>query len=361
MRILFITNSDINDHTFGGGKGAKSCYSLLCKIGKTDILVIKKKSSVSSAISILQGFYPPLTKKEINRTKRVCGYRKYDMVFLNTSVYGGIAKALKKEFRTIPILSMFQNCELDYNAVRFAGKRGIKSRIYSKLVKESEAMTLKYCDYNAVLSKRDAVRLMQIYGVQADGIHPLFIKDEALAEDLNGYDGSERYCLLFGPNVQPNAEGARWFVKNVSRYLKIRTVIAGRGMDELAQELKHDRVDVAGYVEDIHELYRKAYCVCIPLFHGGGMKVKTIEAMMFGKTIFGTSEAFSGFGDDHKKAGCLCNTPEEFIRAVNGFVQSGVGSINRQSRELYEQKYSEKAALDRMRSIVVKTVKRCGG
>ena len=93
MDILFITNTDINDCTFGGGKGARSCYELLCRIGKTDIQVIKKQSSFCSALSVLQGYYPPLTGKEIEKTKRACRKKKPDVVFLNTSVYGAIAKA----------------------------------------------------------------------------------------------------------------------------------------------------------------------------------------------------------------------------------------------------------------------------
>lgn len=352
MRILFITNSDINDHAFGGGKGAKSRYELIRKIGKTDICIIKKRSSFLSFISILQGYYPPLTKQEITKVKKICGSREYDIVFLDTSVYGGIAKELKKQFHTLPVFVMFQNCELDYNAVRFIAEKSIKSRIYRRLVKKSEAMTLKYCDYSAAFSERDAARLKKIYGAKTDYILPLFIKDEANPEDLQVYGGSDQYCLLFGPNTPPNAEGVKWFVENVSPYIKIRTLIAGNGMDAMAQQLKRDNVEVAGYVDDIHELYRKACCVCLPQFSGGGMKVKTIEAMMFGKTVFGTSEAFSGYGDDYQEVGYVCNTSEEFIRAVSEFLKSGTQNINIRSREIYEKKYSEKAALQNMRDVL---------
>ncbi len=32
-----------------------------------------------------------------------------------------------------------------------------------------------------------------------------------------------------------------------------------------------------------------------PIFVGGGMKVKTCEALMYGKNIIGTSESFEGY------------------------------------------------------------------
>ncbi len=117
-------------------------------------------------------------------------------------------------------------------------------------------------------------------------------------------------------------------------------------------------MDVAGYVENIHELYQKACCVCLPLFSGGGMKVKTIEAMMFGKKIFGTKEAFSGYGKIDKEAGIQCDTPEEFIRAVNSFVQSAESNFCIRSRELYEEKYSQEASFLRMRRMLSDITKR---
>lgn len=358
MNILFLTNADVNDCSYGGGKGARSCYELICKIGETDIQVIKKKTSFSSIISIMQGLYPPLTRKEIKNLKKICGKKKYDIVFLNTSVYGTAAKALKKEFPLLPIFSMFQNCELDYNAVRFIGEKGIKSRIYKMLVRKSEAMTLRYCDYNAVFSKRDAARLKKIYGIRIDFVLPLFIKDEACREDLTEYTGADSYCLLFAPNTPPNAEGVKWFVKNVSPYIKIRTMVAGNGMDVLAQDLQHENVTITGYADDIHKLYKKAHCVCLPQFNGGGMKVKTIEAMMFGKAIFGTKEAFSGYENNQKEIGYLCNTPDEFIKAINNFVQSENGTFQKRSREIYEAGYSEQAAFSRMQRVILNVIRK---
>ena len=354
MNILFLTNADIKDCFYGGGKAARSCYELICKIGKTDIKVIKKKTSLSSVISILQGFYPPLTRKEIEKTKKICRQKKYDIVFLNTSIYGAAAKALKKEFPEIPVFVMFQNCELDYNEVRFSGKKSIKSSIYKILVKKSEAMTLKYGDYHAAFSKRDAARLKNLYGAGTDYILPLFLKDEADRQDLEEYAGSDSYCLLFGPNTPPNLEGAEWFAKNVSPCLKIKTVIAGKGMDVLAKEMQHEHVTITGYVEDIHELYKKARCVCLPQFSGGGMKVKMIDALLVGKTVFGTDEAFSGYENDQKEIGFLCNTPDEFIKAINNFVQSEKGSFQKCVRKIYETEYSEQAAYSKMRHVLSK-------
>ena len=44
-----------------------------------------------------------------------------------------------------------------------------------------------------------------------------------------------------------------------------------------------------------------------PIFEGSGMKLKTCEALMFGKNIIGTPEAFAGYDiDDYTNVGACC-------------------------------------------------------
>lgn len=42
-----------------------------------------------------------------------------------------------------------------------------------------------------------------------------------------------------------------------------------------------------------------------PIFEGSGMKLKTAEALMYGKTVFGTTEAFEGYDVDYEQVGGL--------------------------------------------------------
>lgn len=271
---------------------------------------------------------------------------------MDTSICGTLIKELKSKIPDQPIFTQFQNCEKDYNNVRFAGKHKIKSSVYKKLVTNGEKLTLEYSDCNAVYSKRDMDRLETIYGKKADVILPLFLKDEMNGKNPEEYDGDEGYCLLFGPVLNPNIEGFRWFVDHVSPYIKIKTVLAGKGFEDFKDEYYGKAVEVKGYVENIKELYHKAKCVCIPLFLGGGMKVKTIEALMFGKNVFGTDEAFSGYDLDYEAIGGLCNTPHEFIDKINSLVENDDSFINFRSREIYERIYSEDAALKRLKDVL---------
>lgn len=126
----------------------------------------------------------------------------------------------------------------------------------------------------------------------------------------------------------------------------IKTVVAGCGLDRYKPDWEKEGVEVAGYVDDIAERYRRVAFVCVPLLSGGGMKVKTIEAMMFGKYIFGTDGAFSGFDVDYGLIGGLCNSAAEYIDAINAFLSSKHGSFfDSVSRKIYEGQYSEQSAM----------------
>ena len=47
-----------------------------------------------------------------------------------------------------------------------------------------------------------------------------------------------------------------------------------------------DRLQVLGYVEDLNKLYASVRFMVMPILSGSGMKVKTAEALKYGKFIF---------------------------------------------------------------------------
>jgi len=80
------------------------------------------------------------------------------------------------------------------------------------------------------------------------------------------------------------------------------------------------------------------------------MKTKTIEAMMFRKTIVGTSEAFSGI-ENPEEIGYICNTTNQFIDILNGVVSKKGDN----ARNHYLKNYEESKA----DVILVKIVSEC--
>ena len=213
-------------------------------------------------------------------------------------------------------------------------KTSIKQRIYNKLIIRSESYLSRKADYRIVLSLRDKKRVEELYRVKVNRIIPLGIEDKFKKAE---FVTSDRKCLLLGAFCEANLEGYQWFVDNVSPYLSCKTVIAGKGFEAYKGRWESENVSVLGYVENLNVIYSDASCVAIPLFSGAGMKVKTVEALMFGKTIFGTDEAYSGF---EKNCGYLCNDAGEFIEKINNYISQGRPKYNEKARKIYEDFYS---------------------
>ena len=72
-----------------------------------------------------------------------------------------------------------------------------------------------------------------------------------------------------------------------------------------------------GTVDDLAPYYYEADCVVIPIFYGDGMKVKTAEAMMYGKRILATKEALEGYVYQGVKGINRCETAIEFIEEIS--------------------------------------------
>lgn len=111
-----------------------------------------------------------------------------------------------------------------------------------------------------------------------------------------------------------NTDGLNWFIHDVLPKSDITLTIVGKGMSKAFEN--SNQVKVYDFVESLDDFYQKADMLIIPTITGGGMKTKTAEAMMWGKVILGTSNAFEGYITQNVDGLFVCNTAEEFIDAI---------------------------------------------
>ena len=109
---------------------------------------------------------------------------------------------------------------------------------------------------------------------------------------------------------------------------------------------------VVGTVDDLSEWYLNACFVIAPIFDGSGMKTKVAEALMYGKRIIGTPEAFSGYEGIADRVGWICTTAADFVNAIEQANSSIAGSFDPALRVLYEEHYSFAAKKRRLSQIL---------
>lgn len=278
---------------------------------------------------------------------------RYECVFLGTSLFGIIAKALKESGYKGRIITHFHNIEsVYYNA--YLPKWLPGRSIVINCAAHNDLMSCRSSDIITVLTKRDYDFLEKNYGRKADMILPIAFDDKLNSEEeRNLCNKTEKTsktprCVFIGSNFPPNAEGLMWFVREVLPYVDIELCVVGKNMDLLQKNEKElSKIEVHSSVPDLKPYILNADFIILPIFKGSGMKVKTCESLMFGRNILATNEAVVGYNIEMSKAGALCNTAEEFIKALQLFHNNQVPKFNKYNRQIFLDNYST-ASTDRL-------------
>lgn len=119
----------------------------------------------------------------------------------------------------------------------------------------------------------------------------------------------------------PNIEGIRWIIEKVwpqviQRRPDLKLFLAGKNMPQWLVELKTKNVEIVGEVSDAHSFIRSNSIMIVPLFSGGGMRIKIIEGMALEKTIISTSIGAEGILYEDGKQILIADTEDEFVDAI---------------------------------------------
>lgn len=273
----------------------------------------------------------------------------YDYIFVEQSLQGRICKYVKTKFPKIVIIAFFHNIEVQY-ASEYLKTRGAKAIPFYMLVKYWERQTCRFADWLITLNERDSFLLCKIYKRKSKLELPTSfsdIFDDVAFQKENTLSKEQQIDYLFvGVSFFANVDGVQWFISQVMPKVKGQLYIVGKGMDKVEFEDLSSRIHVFGFVEDLSKFYYRAKVVISPIRVGGGMKTKTAEALMYGKTILGTSEAFEGYKIDDRCM-TLCNTADDFVRAIN-FQEEKSQLLNNAARQLFLDNYCNSKALEKL-------------
>ena len=348
MKVLFITTNNVNDIN-GGAKASQrnlECMKDIYGAQHVDILFVpsveKEKGKwkhIRSSVAKLftGGVYPPLDSFGVKPNR-------YGLFFFDSSRFGSQIKALKIQ-KNVKVVSFFHNCEADYIAMFSKDKTSIGNHLYLHRIRKSEKLTLQYSDACIFINERDQRRTFDIYGVppKKGEVITMTMKDVYKEAPVpENKSGVPLYTIL-GSYFKPNVDGVKWFVENVLPHVYIRLRIVGKDMHLLRNDINCEGIEIISNAPDLAQYINETDYMLYPIFGGSGMKIKTCEALMWGKNIIGTPEAFSGYGiEDYTKVGACCTTADEFIKAINTL---NMPHFNQYNRELFLNGFSYEKSL----------------
>lgn len=354
--LVFSMHNAANPVLYGGAQVAKRnlqllqyCYGMenveICNFlypkpeGKVaEHIVVFKRSEPKwdALLAALQGYkimYPNDMPKILQMVEQV----KPDVIFFDGSVYGKLAKKLHNS--GICMIAFFHNVEHDYTweKVKHQGPAYLPSFWAARY---NEKLVAQYADIILALNDRDKRRIEMLYGRNIDMLLPIAAEDRFEEEKLIEYTDVNR-LLFCGSDFPPNLDAVQWFIKDILPLLPgFALDIVGYKFENRRKELEQDNVRVIGTVERLDDYMYRYPAVIMPIRYGAGMKVKTGEAMMFGRTIFATDEALEGYEVEGVEGIFRCNTAQEFAKSIGDFFsQKPICKFQPAVRKLFLDKY----------------------
>jgi polysaccharide biosynthesis protein PslH len=356
MNLLFISAKDVEKKSNGGELCTNRNYLSFCRlIGKENVTVInlmeKLEGGISNSISkrynYIFGFYEGLSHSKIKDIIKLS--KDHEFVFIDSSIHGTIAYHLNKSGYKGKIISFFHNVEYRIKLQKAKIEPWRLAEIF--VTYYSENMACRYSDNLITVNQRDKNELEKVYEPKNVSIIPISLLDRYVEKEKKLTSVPPK-ILFTGNNWYANIHGLTWFIDNVLDHVEMSLQITGLNMESVKDKFNHPKIKFLGFVDDLTSLLNEADYVLLPIFIGSGMKVKTCEALMFGKNIIGTSESFEGYSIVPDEVGALCNTQDEFIEAINRICSVERDKFNGKSRNYFLQLYSFEATLGRFNEML---------
>jgi glycosyltransferase involved in cell wall biosynthesis len=355
-RILLLSSVDLSVPIGGRAMLGRINLLLLRDLLGNRLVHLRPPHSRSRASDAWRGNVDGVDAALIETLLATIAKQSITQMFVDGSNFGAAIAAVKARAPHVHIITFFHNVEARFFWGSVRKRRSLKSLAVLAANYVAERKAVRYSDVLVMLSARDSTGLKRLYGRSADAIAPMVLEDKIGDGHLSlpmPAPACPKYLLFVGGGFYANIAGIRWFVHHVAPRIGLHVNVVGRGMDELAPEFAASgRATLVGAVDDLAPWYAGAALVIAPIFDGSGMKTKVAEALMHGKHIVGTPEAFSGYAADIVAANRCCADADGFVTGIADAFATPPPPFDPAMRALYVRDHSPAAARARLTNIL---------
>lgn len=152
--------------------------------------------------------------------------------------------------------------------------------------------------------------------------------------------------IVAGGNAN-NVHGVNLFIAHSWKHIhasekNVRLRIAGSVCKHISANIDLDGVELLGIVQDLRQEYRKADVVVNPVIAGTGLKIKTIEAMSYGKAVVSTPNGVEGvlYDDAIEPPFIVADSSEDFVEKILFLLKNEAYRADLEKKVLqYSEKY----------------------
>lgn len=266
------------------------------------------------------------------------------------SIYVAVYIDVIKKYSNAKIIIRSHNIENTIWSRKADFEKNILKKLYlnilAKQLQKEEIDILKKADWILTITENDLRWIKSKTGLSNIKTIPFGVNPKEYS--VNKMEEDAHSLFFIGAfDWFPNVDGMNWFLENVwnkllSFFPDIKLYIAGRSMPDEFKKNKQKNVFILGEIEDAGNFISSKGIMIIPLFAGGGMRVKIIEGMAYSKAIVSTTIGAEGIEAEQDKNILIADTAEEFVLSIKKLLSDKVfyDSMKNHARNLIEQKYN---------------------
>lgn len=249
----------------------------------------------------------------------------------------GLPIVLREHNFESTIMKRFQQNQANLMLRWYAGHQYRKLRNYEPKIGSQ-------FDCCVMITPEDEQRLRALSPQATTRIIPAGVDLPAITIDSS--EQSQNVLFLASLDWQPNIDGFYWFYENVLPILlreepDIRLLIVGKGHSPRLKQILHPNIRFIGYVEDVVPYIQSAQVCIVPLFAGGGMRIKILEMLAHRKAVVSTSVGCEGIEVESERELLIADNAAEFARNVLRVLKMPElrAALGNHGRRLVEDKY----------------------
>jgi glycosyltransferase involved in cell wall biosynthesis len=196
--------------------------------------------------------------------------------------------------------------------------RNLKNKWVS-LTPNDEAKGLDRADIILSIQENETIFCNYLTGKQIFTVYSCFHVKQT---PLIGVTGDDYKILYLASGNVYNIEAIHYFYNEVFSQLKnlypnIRLIIGGAICDKIKSTMGNDKnIELQGVVSDLYQFYSQADICVNPTFIGTGLKIKTFEALSYGKIVVAHPHSLMGVYDRENVPVLLASNKVEYIEQI---------------------------------------------
>jgi glycosyltransferase involved in cell wall biosynthesis len=195
----------------------------------------------------------------------------------------------------------------------------------AKKLKKKEITLCNEAQHNAMITKYDVEKIQSFNSAITASYVPVGIDTTFFKPDESSIPKSNRIIHATTYDWIHNVEALDWFIKEVLPAVHTshdaELVLLGKHMPERYLLGESQGLIGKGFVEDINHEFNKASIYIAPLFVGGGIRIKILEAMSSGLPVIASPISAEGIEAKREDGLILCTSSEEWIREISDLIE----------------------------------------